>query len=288
MRLCRPEMIMRFGFLRAGLLAGLGVLAAGSADATALRVEYAMSLAGLAIGNASLTGTVDEDRYALKIDGQLTGIAGALSGGTKGAATATGTASGTRLTGTGFAATGRSSSGERTLQIGLSAGNVTQVEINPPFELRPDSVPLRDADRRGVVDPLTALVTVPGNRARPLEPANCNRTIPVFEGTQRFDVILSFAQRLSVKKPGYDGEVLVCNARYVPIAGHRPERPAVKFMTESRDMSVWLAPAEGGRVLVPIRIAVATMLGTTIIEAQSVQLGAAPDTKAPAGRPPTR
>jgi hypothetical protein len=250
----------------------------------ALKVEYAMSLAGLAIGTASLSGTFDDDRYALKLDGHLTGIAGALSGGTQGAATTTGLASGSRLIATGFAATGRSSSGERTLQIGLSSGNVTKVEINPPLEFRPDSVPVGDADKRGIVDPLTAMVAVPANRARPLDAANCNRTIPVFEGTQRFDIVLSFAQRLSVKKPGYDGEVLVCSARYVPIAGHRPLRPVVKFMADNKDMSVWLAPAEGGRILVPIRIAVATMMGTSIIEAQSVQLGSVPDAK-PAPKP---
>jgi hypothetical protein len=278
---------MRFGSLKAALVVCVGCLsAAGPAHAMALKVEYAMSLAGLAIGTASLSGTFDDDHYALKLDGHLTGIAGALSGGTQGAATTSGVASGNRLIATGFAATGRSSSGERTLQIGLSSGNVTKVEINPPLEFRPDSVPVGDADKRGIVDPLTAMVAVPANRARPLEAANCNRTIPVFEGTQRFDIVLSFAQRLSVKKPGYDGEVLVCNVRYVPIAGHRPLRPVVKFMADNKDMSVWLAPAEGGRVLVPIRIAVATMMGTSIIEAQSVQLGAPAEAKPPASRNP--
>ena len=55
--------------------------------------------------------------------------------------------------------------------------------------------------------------------------------------------------------------MLVCNARYVPIAGHRALRPATKFMEENKDMSVWLAPVEGQRVLVPLRIAVRTMIG---------------------------
>jgi hypothetical protein len=231
-----------------------------------------MTLAGLSIGNAELTGTFDDARYTMKLEGQLTGIAGALSGGSKGAATTGGNVAGHRLVSTGFAATGRSSSGERTLQIGLASGNVTGVEINPPFEDRPDRIPLGEADKRGVIDPLTAMVAVPANRARPLDPASCNRTLPVFEGTQRFDVILSFGQKQSVKKPGYDGEVLVCNARYVPIAGHRPLRPAVKFMAENRDMSVWLAPIEGGRFLIPVRITLATMLGTTVIEAQNLKL----------------
>ena len=38
-------------------------------------------------------------------------------------------------------------------------------------------------------------------------------------------------------------------------------------MEENRDMSVWLAPVEGTRVLVPLRISVRTTIGTNIIEA---------------------
>jgi hypothetical protein len=62
--------------------------------------------------------------------------------------------------------------------------------------------------------------------------------------------------------PGYSGPVLVCNARYVPISGHRSERPATKFMQENRDMSVWLAPVEGPRLLFPLKVSVRTMIGT--------------------------
>jgi hypothetical protein len=237
--------------------------------AATIQVDYAMTLAGLPIGAANLTGAIDDERYSLKLEGHLTGLVGALSGGSRGAATANGALSGGRPVAAGFAATARSSSSERILQIGLSSGNVTKVQIDPPFEERPDRVPLGEADKRGVLDPLSGLVAVAANRAAPLDPANCNRTIPVFEGTQRFNVVLSFAETRPVKKPGYVGNVLVCNARYVPIAGHRPGRPAVQFMVENRDMSVWLAPVEGARVLVPLRIAVRTMIGTSVIEAQS-------------------
>jgi hypothetical protein len=38
-------------------------------------------------------------------------------------------------------------------------------------------------------------------------------------------------------------------------------------MEDNRDMSVWLAPVEGTRVLLPIRISVRTTIGTNIIEA---------------------
>jgi hypothetical protein len=70
-----------------------------------------------------------------------------------------------------------------------------------------------------------------------------------------------------VEKSGYSGPVLVCNARYVPIAGHRSTRPSTKFMEDNKDMQVWLAPIQGTRMLVPLRIAVRTMIGMSIVEA---------------------
>ncbi len=79
--------------------------------------------------------------------------------------------------------------------------------------------------------------------------------------------MLSYGETRSVQKPGYAGPILVCNARYQPIAGHRPDRPGVKFMEDNTEMSVWLAPVEGTRVLLPLRIAVRTQLGLNIIEA---------------------
>lgn len=255
------------------------LLASAPLSAASIRVDYAITLAGLPIGTANLTGFFDDQRYSMKLEGNLTGLVGALSGGSRGAATASGVLSGRRLVSSGFAATGRSSSTERTLQIGLSSGNVTKVEIDPPFEDRPDRVPLGPADRRGVIDPLSGLVAVSAKGANPLDAANCNRTIPVFEGTQRFNIVLSFAETKAVKKPGYVGNVLVCNARYVPIAGHRPSRSTVRFMTENRDMSVWLAPVEGARVLVPWRIAVRTTLGMSVIEAESWQLDKSAEAK---------
>ena len=65
----------------------------------------------------------------------------------------------------------------------------------------------------------------------------------------------------------------MCKARYVPIAGHRALRPATKFMEDNKDMQVWLAPVERSRLLVPLRIAVRTMIGMSVIEASKWDLG---------------
>jgi hypothetical protein len=156
--------------------------------------------------------------------------------------------------------------------MGLNGGNVAALAIMPPLEEKADRVPLKDVHKRGVVDPVSALL-MPATTAGSLtEPANCNRTIPVFDGAARFDVVLTYAETKTVEKPGYKGPVLVCNARYVPIAGHRALRPSTKFMEENRDMQVWLAPVEGTRLLVPMKISVRTMIGMSVVEASNWSL----------------
>ena len=240
-------------------------VAAGAAN---LKVDYAITLGGLSLGEADLIATFDDTRYDMTISGRMSGLVGTLSGGSKGGATARGVFAGTKLVSTGFSATGKSGSNTRTVQIGVANGNVTTVSIEPPFEERPDRVPLTDASKRGIIDPLSGLVAVAANPAKPDEPGNCNRSIPVFDGTQRFNIELSYAGTRLVRKPGFTGNVLVCSIRYVPVAGHRPQRDAVKFMQDNREMTVWLAPVQGTRVLVPIRISLETMVGTSVLEAQ--------------------
>jgi hypothetical protein len=250
---------------------------AAAAPAQTLRVDYGISLAGLSLGTADLSTTVEGQKYSMQVGAKLTGLAGMLVSG-KGVATATGAVSGEKPLPATFAVTSQSSSEERTVRMGLQSGTVAAVEVNPPVDDKPDRVPLRDTHKRGVVDPVSALLMPAAAKGDPTDPANCNRTLPIFDGAARFDVVLSYGETRQVEKPGYKGPVLVCNARYVPIAGHRSMRPATKFMAENRDMSVWLAPVEGSRLLMPLRISVRTTIGTSVIEANrwALQGGAVP------------
>lgn len=260
------------------LALGLTLGWAGPGGAATLKIDYAISLAGLPLGSADFATTVEGDRYRMQIQARLTGLAGALTGG-KGAGTATGALAGGRPVPTSFAVTSRSSSEQRTVRVALVDGTVAAIDIAPPLEEKPDRVPLTEAHKRGVIDPASALL-MPMGAGGPTDASHCNRTLPVFDGAARFDVVLSYAETRTVHKPGYSGPVLVCNARYVPIAGHRTERPSTRFMEQNRDMQVWLAPVEGLRLLVPVRISVRTMLGTSLIEASRWSLdgdGAGPN-----------
>jgi hypothetical protein len=244
----------------------LSCLGSEAAAAQSLQVEYAISLAGFPLGSADLTTTLEGARYSVKVAAKLTGLAGMLTG-AKGAATAAGALAPSQPLPSSFAVTSHSAKDQRTVRMGLTAGSVAALEIAPPLESKPDRVPLNESHKRGVLDPVSALLMPVASRADLMDARNCNRTLPIFDGAARFNVVLSYEETKQIDKPGYSGPVLVCNARFVPIAGHRALRPSTKFMEENRDMQVWLAPVHGARLLVPLRIAVQTMVGMSVIEA---------------------
>ncbi len=250
------------------LLASLGVSAGASAGP--VEGKYLITVAGLHIGTAQLSGQISAQSYRALLNAQLTGLAGALTSG-RGAVQVSGSFQGQRAVSSGYALTANNSQISRTIQIGINAGNITQVAIDPPFEPKADRVPVLDHHRRGIVDPVSALMMPAVGQGDLLAQENCNRTIPVFDGVQRFNVEMTYSatQTLNEPRKGYVGHALVCNARYVPLAGHRP-LPATTYMVNNREMSVWLVPVDGSRALIPFRIQVKTQLGNMVIEAQSI------------------
>ena len=245
------------------------------AQAAEMEAVYTISIAGFSVGTADVKSSFNGSAYTIDLQARLTGLAGVLVSG-RGAASASGTVSGMQVIPRAFAANSRSSQASRTVRMGLNNGAVAAVEIIPPLQEHDDAVPVQAAHKRGVVDPVSAFLMPATIRGNPSDPRNCERTIPVYDGAARFDIILSYAGTREFSRPGFSGEVLVCNARFRAISGHRPSRDAVRFMEENRDMAVWLAPFPANDSLVPMRIEVRTQIGMSVIEAGRVNFSQSP------------
>lgn len=254
----------------ASTLAGLALAAClgAGANAASLDARYDVSLLGITLGTASLSGGIDNSGYKLDMTAKLTGIAGGVTGG-RGSGAATGALVGGRLAPKTFAVSSANSSESRTVRMALAEGSVAGIDIEPPIEEKSDRVPLNESHKRNIVDPLSAFLMPVSGKGKD---AACNRTLPIFDGAARYDIKLSSAGTRNVKLEGYSGPVSICQARYVPIAGHRALRPSTKFMAENRDITTWLAPIAGTDVMVPVRISVKTMIGTAVIEASSFKV----------------
>jgi hypothetical protein len=253
--------------LALSILASLG--SATASFAGPIEARYGITVAGLHIGNAQFSGQASVQSYRATLNAQLTGLAGALTTG-RGAVQVSGSFQGGRPLSNGYALSANNSQISRTIQIAMSGGNIAQVAIEPPFEHKPDRIPVLEHHRRNVADPVSALFMPVAGNGDMLSPENCNRTIPVFDGVQRFDISMTPSGTRIINEPrkGYVGHALVCSVRYMPIAGHRPI-PATDYMKSNREISVWLVPVEGSRALVPWRIQVKSQIGSVIIEAQS-------------------
>jgi hypothetical protein len=114
----------------------------------------------------------------------------------------------------------------------------------------------------GTQDPVSAaLVPVVGGG----DP--CDRSIPVFDGRRRYDLQLSRAGEIKMTPRGLKAPVIAiaCDIRYVPVAPI--ERKKFTEMLRHNDgMKVWLAPFDGGRVYMPVRLQLHTPLGGAVME----------------------
>jgi len=119
---------------------------------------------------------------------------------------------------------------------------------------------------RDVADPLSAmLIPFAGNA---FAPANCERTLRIFDGRRRYNLALSYKRLDKVKmKHGYAGKALVCNVVLRPIAGYKVGSLLVRYLAGKDDLEMWFAPISGIAVMAPVRALMPTMIGTMDIRA---------------------
>jgi hypothetical protein len=245
--------------------------ASGAARSENLHVNYRVSLIGLPIGAAVADGAVDSERYKVGLNVKLTGLA-ALVTNLKMALASAGSVGHNAIAPSAYATTAANSHETRTLRMALDAGTVEQVQYSPQWDPNsPDRVPVTEAHKRSILDPLSAFIMPVPAGSNPVGPGACDRRVPVYDGYTRFDVTLSYVGVKDVNTKGYSGPVTICAARYIPISGHRPDAKSTKFMAENEDMQVWLAPIPNVHMVMPYRVSLMTMAGTAVIEASELR-----------------
>lgn len=250
------------------LAAALVVGAAPTADAQGnLDANYVVTLSGVPIGKGSWQIDVTDDQYTAVASGATSGLLRVFASG-QGNSTAHGGVSGGQLIASTYASTIVADNRSDQVRILFSGGAVKEYLADPPSYPSPDRVPLTDAHRKGVLDPMTAsLMRVPGT-GDIFVPEACPRTVPIFDGRMRYDLQLAFKRLDRVKaERGYQGTVVVCAIYFAPLAGHIPDRATIKYLVAQRDMEVTLAPIAGTRLMVPYRAAIPTPIGLGVLQA---------------------
>jgi Protein of unknown function (DUF3108) len=252
--------------LGAGALMLLAVPHPASAQGK-LDAQYEATLSGIPVGRGAWTIEIGDDQFSASAGGGTSGLLKAISDGS-GTGASQGRVVGGALVPTNYSASTTTSKKSEAIHIVLSNGNVKEFGIEPQPPVDADRVPVTDAHRRGVFDPMTAsLVRVPGN-ADPLGPDACHGSVAVFDGRMRYDLKLDFKRLETVKtERGYRGPVVVCALYFSPVAGYIPDRPVIKYLAAQRNIEIALAPLAGTRILVPFWLRVPTPLGLAMLEA---------------------
>jgi uncharacterized protein DUF3108 len=270
-RRCYPGLAI-WGCIAAGGLAlwmpavGRSARVAPLHSVAKLDAAYEATLLGFPIGDVTWTIDFNDNRYSAAAHGTTAGLLLIFSRG-YGIAAAQGSVAGKKPLVSNFLINITHGSASQQVKILFNHGKANE-SLAPPPKPNPQLVPLNEAYRTGVIDPMSALlINVPGS-GEMAGPAACDRTIAVFDGRMRFNLRLAYKRIEQVQVPdGYQGPAVVCAVYFTPLAGYDPNRYAIKYLQAERGMEIWLAPLSGTRLMVPYRLSVPTPIGVGILQA---------------------
>lgn len=253
------------------VLAGLTITTPGTpqpfaaSNHTRFAAVYTIRFAGISLGKFEVWSNLNSDSYSMRGKGELKFITGLLFE-IKGGTTTTGavTANGPQPASFAFDFKTKKHKGE--LAMMFEGNSVSYVMAKPPFVENPTDIPVTSAHVEGVLDPLSAMFFTAKTGKRNADGSICPGRIPVFDGKQRFDLRLTHKKTVEIKKKRgkgkYRGTAVVCRIKYVPIAGYKPSNTGVKFMSETKDLEVWLIKVPKNGMYVPYHVTIPTPYGT--------------------------
>jgi Protein of unknown function (DUF3108) len=239
-----------------------------------LDASYTISFARIPVGEVTATAIFGQSEYAISARARAGGVMKVLLVDGEASFATRGTTKNGHPEPTNFTSKIVSNAETSDITMVLDEGSVKELVGAPPSL---DRVPVTAANRRGIVDPLTAVLFSAGGAGEMLSQEACRRTLPIFDGHQRYDLKLAFKRMDKVTaEKGYAGPVVVCSVNYEPIAGHRANIPLVKYLSEGREMEIAFAPITGTRLLAPFRLSVVSTLANLVIEAKRFETIMAP------------
>lgn len=255
--------------LVAGLLSGASP-AAHAAEPWPGQVHavYRIEFNGFDIGSFDFSANVNGASYTLTGDAKISALLGAFRW--QGATRTSGSLAADAPKPAGYTFDFNASSKSGSIKMGFAGENVTSLAHVPPFVPQPGIINVREQHLKAVLDPLSAVMAL--SRSDSANP--CGRRLSVFDGKQRFDLMLSFRrqERISEQRPsGQPGVAYVCKVKYTPIAGHKVSEET-RALAMSNDIEISLRPVPSANLFVPHSITIPTGAGTARLIAQSVRI----------------
>lgn len=265
----------KFGVALAGVLllvSGLaGDVASVEASPAQIRVvaTYDVALAGFSLGEVRLTARFKGPSYRMKSEGRFSIFLGRTY---KSSGTA---ASDGRLTKVGpetvnFVVSYEGGDKKEKRRISFENGDVVDVTIVPQKKRGKRRVPVTRAQLKDVLDPLSAafLHAQTGDSV-------CDNTVPIFDGRLRYDVAFAPKRIEALPKDaprGLSRSAEVCAVKFVPVSGHKPDNPVIKYLSQTNSMEAWLVRLPETDLYIPYWVGVPTILGSAAVALTEIEV----------------
>ncbi|KAA0578836.1 DUF3108 domain-containing protein [Azospirillum sp. B21] len=283
---------IRFGtaLLAAGLSLPLLPLAAPAAMAEPLKATYRVFVGGVTALDVDATLDVTGDRYRIAVSAVTGGTIGRLFT-WKTESESDGRRQGDDLRPANHRQSSRFRGEPRNVTLTYGPQGDVSATVTPPPETD-DREPVPPALQRGTLDPLSAvldLLFAVGASER------CDRSLPVFDGRRRYDMMFAEVGRRIVDPSRYSvfsGLAQQCRVSYKPVAGYGRSGPTGRFWQRSSPadrppVDLWLAPVAAGYPPLPVRLETDSDFGSVVVHLTSVTPPAA-DRRTGAAQPPIR
>jgi len=228
-----------------------------------IRVLYNGYFLGFRVMKADVRATLDGDSYQSEAVFRTAGLAGMFKD-SRIEASVNGEVNGHGIEPGHYEHRNLASSKNRLIQIDFTPDDVVPT-ITPPFGSM-GQPPATHDERMGTFDPVSAFLTISLEGGD----APCERTVPVFDSKQRYDLRLEPVAFERIDVRGFDGEGWHCNVYYDPVSGFDPEDLADPE-DYARPMQIWLADLGDGR-WAPVRVRARVSGVPVSVEAKRVEL----------------
>jgi hypothetical protein len=239
---------------------GREALAREKSSAVRVHAMYDIMFDGMSIGEFSLASSMTAREYQMNASANISLLAGILFS-WKGKTSSRGlvTAGGPQPANYTFAYS--TSDKHERINLAFTNNSVTRVAFNPPYFASSRRVPITVDHLRNVVDPLSAVVLLAHVHPQKQRAEACSKTLPIFDGKMRYDLIFSYKGTKRLKEGHYKGPVYVCRVKYVQIAGHKPDKKGKELDAAAENTEVWMLPVADADLVVPYYISVPTNMG---------------------------
>jgi len=259
---------------RSSVLVGLFFLTSigGSAQAadwpSEVVARYDISFSGFNVGTFNFRSKVDGKRYHLAGEANISAMFGAFQW--TGLTRSSGQANRLQPDPKKYSFDFSSNAMHGSVRIGFIRGHIVRSDISPYKPYTNDYVPLLREHMRNVYDPISAVMAL----TRSANGNPCERRLPIFDGRQRFDLLLTLEKRKKITENKANEQpaiAYVCKVQYVPLGGYKPNAHT-DYMAQNSEMRVVMRAVPSANLFIPYEVRVPTVAGEALLSARHVNI----------------